>query len=106
MLFIMKRTKADRARQFMPFDALKGYTELISTQEKTKEPKREPSEERAAELNEKVRKIRKGDEISVVFYEGDGYVEMTGKVGKIDFVFKFIELCGNTIYFKDIYDIK
>ena len=45
--------KNDRARQFMPFDALKGYKEAYELQEKIAENKVELGEDREFELNKK-----------------------------------------------------
>ena len=44
--------QANRAKQFMPFDALKGFREALAEKEKLLVPKKELSEERKAELEE------------------------------------------------------
>ena len=40
-----RRPRADRAQQFMPFAALKGYYDLIRERERVAEPKRELTDE-------------------------------------------------------------
>ena len=44
-----RRPRADRAQQFMPFAALKGYYDLIRERERVAEPKRELTDEQALE---------------------------------------------------------
>lgn len=55
----MKR--ADRAKQFMPFDALKGYREALKERERIKAPKRDLSEDYMEELDRKFHQIKKND---------------------------------------------
>ena len=50
-----RRPRADRAQQFMPFAALKGYYDLIRERERVVEPKRELTDEQ----KEKVRRSLK-----------------------------------------------
>ena len=49
-----KSSKADRARQFMPFSALRGFEELIREVEHTPTPRRELSEYEAEILGKKL----------------------------------------------------
>ena len=67
--------RADRAKQFMPFAALKGYYEMVKAQEKIIAPRRELSEYKASLLSEKLLKVRKGIVIKVVYYKQDGYIK-------------------------------
>ena len=43
----MKMSQADRAKQFMPFAALKGYDDALRAKEKVVVPRKELSEEMA-----------------------------------------------------------
>lgn len=54
-----KMDRSERAKQFMPFAALKGFEELLAEKEKMIVPKIELSEERKAELDDKMRSIKK-----------------------------------------------
>lgn len=45
------QTKADRAKIFMPFDAVKGFREALAEKERIIVPKTELSEERKEELD-------------------------------------------------------
>ncbi len=78
------RPHADRARQFMPFAALKGYHELAQEQETVRIPKPELSEERFAELSEAMRRLNPGDDVRVSFYEGGQRVALRGPLAAID----------------------
>ena len=80
----MPRSK--RAKQFMPFDALTGLREAIAAKERVIEPRRYPSEDAIAEINEKLLDLHKGQIITVVYY-GDyeqRYLQLTGPVIKVD----------------------
>ena len=98
--------KGDRARQFMPFAALKGYDELVRSKEKVIAPKKELSEYRAELLSNKLISVKKGDIISVVYYDRDGYIKKEGMVALIDFNFRYLTVIKTKIAFDDIYNIK
>ncbi len=96
----------ERARQFMPFAALRGYEEVIKEKEKILEGKREISEERAEELSSQILKLKKGDVVSVIYYLKDGYVEMRGAITEIDVPFKTFRIIKTWVPFVDVYDLK
>ena len=60
--------KADRARQFLPFDALKGYKEAIMSKRKVVLTKKELSEDEAENLSYKFNQIKIGMMIKVIFH--------------------------------------
>ncbi len=78
------RPHADRARQFMPFAALKGYHELAHSQEAIHIPRPELSEERLTELTEIMRSLNPGDDVRISFYEGGQRVTLKGALSKVD----------------------
>ena len=96
---------ADRAKQFMPFAALKGYYEMVKAQEKIIAPRRELSEYKASLLSEKLLKVRKGIVIKVVYYKQDGYIKTEGMVSAIDFTMRYLTVIKEKIHFDDIYDV-
>lgn len=77
--------RADRAKQFMPFDALKGLREALAEKERelTLVTRRELSEESRAELDRQMCRIRVGDVITVEYYQRGEYVRQTGSVTRI-----------------------
>ena len=96
---------SDRARQFMPFAALKGYEELVKQQEKVITRKKELSEYKAELLSKKISSVKKGDIVKIVYYAGDGYIKTEGMVSSVDFNFRILTVIKTKISFDDIYDI-
>lgn len=94
--------RADRAKQFMPFDALKGFREALAEKERIIVPKRELSEEQKEELNLKVQQIQKSDIITVEYFQNGEYVQITGMVSKIDKISRIIEIVNTKIDFDNI----
>lgn len=100
------RPHADRARQFMPFAALKGYHELAQEQETVHAPKPELSEERLAELSDAMRRLNLGDDVRISFYEGGQHVAMRGPLSKIDEVTHSVIIGKKRIPLGSILDIR
>jgi len=95
-------SREERAKQFMPFAALKGYEELVKEKDVIKEEKREPSEEEAAILSDTVSSLKKGDVVKVVYYNGAGYSKITGVCSGIDTVQRTIRIIKTLIPFSEI----
>ena len=101
----MPRSK--RAKIFSSFDALSGLKEAIAAKERVIEPRRYPSEDAIAEINEKLLDLHKGQIITVVYY-GDyeqRYLQLTGPVIKIDPYWHSIQIENITIDFSEIYEL-
>ena len=96
---------SDRARQFMPFSALKGYYELIRTKERVVVPKKELSEDYAEILSRKVVSLKEGDMVKVTYYSDGDYVEIEGILTDIDIDRRCLTIVKTTIDLDDIYDI-
>ncbi len=101
-----KLTREERAKQFAPFAALKGFGDSIRWQEKVCVDKKELSEESLEELDNKFRKINKNDIITVVYYNKGEYLRVTGMVARIDVTARVIQIINTKIKFEDIYDIE
>ena len=97
---------SDRAKQFMPFAALKGYYDFIYEREKISVPKKELSEDECAALSEKLSAIEKGQVLKVIYYHEGEYVKQWGCVSGVDFTFRRLTIVKTQIYFDDIYDIE
>ena len=76
--------RADRAAQFMPFAALRGYYELLRQEARVTEPQHELTDEEARELSAVVQRVRKRQMVRVRYYDRDAYTELTGCVAHID----------------------
>lgn len=101
-----KTTGVDRARQFMPFAALRGFEELIREQERKPEKRRVLSDEEATMLSEKLRKTEVGTMAEVRYYDGTGYRETVGMVSDIDFANRCLRIVKVAIRFDDISEIR
>lgn len=101
-----KRSREERACQFMPFAALRGFEDML--REKTKEvtPRREHSEEEAAVLSAKLLRAEKGMMVTVVYYEKDGYVTKSGLLSEVDLTMRRLTVVKQTISFDDLWDIR
>ena len=99
------RPHASRARQFMPFAALKGYHELAQEQETVHISKPELSEERLAELSETLSELVLGDDVRVSFYEGGQRVTLRGTLMKVDEVAHSVSIGTKRIPLASILDI-
>ena len=93
----------DRARQFMPFDALKGLQEALREKELEIENRKELSEESLLELDEQLKRVKIGDVVCIKCYKKRRYVEKEGIVTAIDIIGKKVVLDENElISFSDI----
>lgn len=97
---------ADRARQFMPFAALRGYYDLVREVEHVPEPKRSLNEERALALSQTIASLKKGTLVKVTYYKDDAYVVLEGVVSRIDEVFRVLDVVKTHIPFDDLWDIE
>ncbi|WP_330654226.1 YolD-like family protein [Faecalicatena faecalis] len=100
-----KMSREERAKQFMPFAALKGYPDALRKKEKIVVPKTELSEEYREELDRKLKQVQKNDIITVVYYEKNEYLKKTGMVSRIDETARVLKIVNTKISFEDIYDI-
>ena len=102
---VYKMSKEDRAKQFMPFAALKGHTEALKRKEKIVVQKMELSEEYQEELDRKLHQISKNDMITVIYYHQNEYLKLTGMVARIDETARILKIVNTKINFDDLYEI-
>ncbi len=100
-----KMPVSDRAKQFMPFSALKGLDEALRAKEKIVVSKVELSPEMAEELNYKMHLLEKGKIATVVYFNKDEYLKTTGMVARIDETSRILQIVNTKIQFDDILDI-
>lgn len=100
-----KMSREDRAKQFMPFAALKGYPEALAKKEKVVVPKAEITEEYAQMLDQKLRRVAKNDIITVIYFCNGEYLKKTGMVSRIDETARVLKIVNTKILFDDIFDI-
>ena len=98
--------REERAKQFMPFAALKGYPEALRKKEKIIVPKVELSEDAAEQLDRKLRQVCKKDVVTVVYFYKGEYLKRTGMASRIDVSARVLKIVNTKIRFDDILDIE
>lgn len=96
--------RSRRAKQFQPFDALRGLKEAIAAKERIPTPRRYLSEDRITEIDKILNSLRKGQIVTVVYYgvyEQD-YLQLTGPVIKVDPYWHSLQIGNVTIDFSEI----
>lgn len=96
---------ADRAKQFVPFAALKGLPEALSAKERITVDKIELSPEMAEELDRRMHLLQKGNIATVVYFHKDEYIKITGMVARIDTTCRLLQIVNTKINFEDIYEV-
>ena len=95
----------NRAKQFVPFAAVKGFEEALRAKERIVVEKIELSEERKAELDFKLQQIQKRDILTVVYFDKDEYVKVEGMVSRLDIDARILKIVNTKIAFDDIYEL-
>lgn len=100
-----KMPREERAKQFMPFDPLKGYRDALKEKERIVVPKMELSDEQKEALDWKLQQIKIQDIVTVVYFQRDEYVKVTGMVSRIDVSSRILKIVNTKIPFEDISEI-
>lgn len=98
--------RADRAAQFMPFAALRGYYELLRQEARVPEPRHELTDEEAAALSQVVARVRKRQLVRARYYDRDAYVNLTGCVSHVDLAARELWIVKTKISLDDISDLE
>ncbi len=98
--------RADRAKQFLPFDGLKGFREALLEKERIIVPKRILSEEQQEELDWKLQQVQLRDILTVEYFQKDEYVQITGMVARIDKTSRILRIVNTKVPFDDIFDLR
>lgn len=94
----------ERAKQFLPFDALKGLTEALREREerRTRVEKKQLSEDMAEELSLALSEVEVGTAVRITFYSDGHYLDLEGTVTEIDAIYRRLRIGGERIRFDDI----
>ena len=95
----------DRAMQFAPFAALKGYYETVRKQERITQPKKEIGDEAAELISNTLNNLRIGITVKVRYYDIDSYTTIEGIVTEVNYPYRRIKVIKSQIAFNDIYSI-
>ena len=101
-------TRAERAKQFAPFDAMKGLQEALRDREErhSRVDKREISEETAEQNARVIARLTRGMKAEVFYYRAFHDVTRCGTVTGIDVTYGHLTLDAERIWFDDVYAIK
>ncbi len=100
-------SRSDRAKQFMPFDALKGLKQALREKEIEHERKAqvEFSEEESKRISDTLSEIRNDSEISLTYYD-NGYNHIVSGSAKLKRNDGIIQVNGQNIRIESIVSIK
>lgn len=100
------QNRVNRASQFMPFDALNGFTDALRLMEKVVEERKTLSIDQEEVLNRQFQTISIGDYLELSFYYQTEYIKVMGVVKKIDYIHKWMIVNNMRIALEDIISIK
>ena len=100
-----KMSIESRAKQFMPFAALKGLEQALAKKEKIVVEKIELSDDMKEELDRRIHNICKGMIVTVIYYENEEYLKTIGMVARIDTDNRVLQVVENKINFENIYSL-
>lgn len=100
----MPMNRADRAKQFAPFDALRGLREALAKQEEEHErqEKRELSEEEQASIEQALVELTRGDDVEALCFEDGKYIKVVGTVVRVDTNFRYLQIGEGKIAFSNL----
>ncbi len=101
-----KMDRENRAKQFMPFDALRGFREALVERERIIVARRDLSEEQKEALDRKLKQIREKDIVTVEYFQNGEYVQVTGMVSRIDKTSRVLKVVTTKISFDDISELQ
>lgn len=106
-------TRLERAKQFAPFAALKGFDRAINYQNRTCIPQAMLSDERMEHINRILQMICTGDVVQITYFRHDGAIQgygtpitISGQILKINSVDRILNIGGCRIPLEDILDVK
>ena len=103
----LKMSRQERAKQFAPFDALKGLHEAIKLKEFEHEmiSRNEMCEDEIKIISVELSKINKGDKVKVKFFRDGHIVDLEG-VAQIDVFEQILKVGAFIVSFDDLKEVK
>ena len=100
--------RAERAKQFAPFDALRGLREALERKEREHErqEKRMRTEEETEALERVLPLLSRGKKAEALFFEGGFYLQARGVVEDVDLIRRTIRIGDGSLSFEDVYYIR
>ena len=99
--------RQDRAKQFMPFDALKGLQEELRIREerRTRVKKKTLSEDQIEKISRVLGRVQNGSKVNICLYSQGHYITIDGYVSELNQIYEYIKIGNEKIFFDDIYKI-
>ncbi|MBQ6419493.1 MAG: hypothetical protein IJK02_00305 [Clostridia bacterium] len=101
-----KMPPAQRAKQFMPFAAVKGLEEALALQEIERQEKVEPDAGVVEAINRALTRLSVGEQVQVCYFCKGSYTQAVGSVTAINEHRQYLEVDGARVYFEDIHSIR
>ncbi|WP_026664346.1 YolD-like family protein [Butyrivibrio sp. FC2001] len=98
--------RADRASQFMPFAALKGFESALREKERIEVEKIILSEEALDFLDYQLSLLKVGDMVTITYYDYDAYIKKTGLISNIKKDARYLTVVTTDISFDNIREIQ
>lgn len=100
--------REERAKQFAPFDAMKGLQEALRDREErhSRVERHEISDEQMERNSEVFSMLTKGCKIQMECYRSFHDITVAGTVSLIDTVFRYLKIGTDKYLFSDIYSIR
>ena len=101
-------TRAERAKIFAPFDAMKGLQEALRDREERhlRVERHEISDEQAERNSRILIMLRRGMKVEIDCYCAFHDVTKRGRITEVNCTFRWLKLEGEQIFFEDIYSIR
>jgi len=96
----------ERAKQFLPFQSLKGLESELRKREKVKVKKKELSLDQIEELSHQLQHLQKEMLVRIIYYDHEEYIKKEGIVFEINEREQYVLIVKEKIYFKDILEIE
>ncbi|SFD09063.1 YolD-like family protein [Butyrivibrio sp. YAB3001] len=98
--------RADRASQFMPFAALKGFEDTLREKERIEVPQIILTEETLEYLDHQLSILKVGDMVTIVYYDSGCYIKKTGLISRIKTDARYLTVVTTDISFDSIKEIR
>ncbi|MCH5324844.1 MAG: YolD-like family protein [Eubacterium sp.] len=99
---------SERAKQFMPFAAVKGLEEALAAKERERTfiPRTELSDHAAERLNRRLCRLEWGDTVTVKYYRHGEYLTASGRITRLDVTYRVMMIGEDIVIdFDDIYSV-
>ncbi len=95
----------NRARIFLPMDALRGFKEALQEKETLKEERKILLEDEQILLSNQLLNLKENLSVLIKYYDICNYQVIKGKITNINYTYKYLYVDNTKINFNDIINI-